>query len=310
MKQETIRKIFNENKICKVNSIRRINIGFTNKVYSINNRYILKVCQYKNNEEDFEREVTFYKFFSGKIPVPKIVLYDKSKKIYNKDFMVYIKLHGDNLYSKWHLMTWPQRKNIIKQLCKILKNINKTDYKKHAKDFKLNARLNWHDKIYDKIFSHLRKVSSKKIIPKDFIDDIKKYVEANHQVLKEQNIALVYWDAHFDNILIRNNEIVGILDFERTELASIDFTLDIIRRMVNYPKKYITKDFEKYARKKDYSRLLVWFKEFYPELFKFKNLEKRLNLYSIKHDLDTLLDYPKSKEVKKMIAKTVNLTIK
>ena len=50
--------------------------------------------------------------------------------------------------------------------------------------------------------------------------------------------------------------IVGILDFERTEVSSIDFILDIIKRIVEYPKKYMSEKFEKFAKKEDYAHLL------------------------------------------------------
>lgn len=211
--------------------------------------------------------------------------------------MIYYKIHGDNLYSKWHLMKNFERRNIIKQLCGILKIISKTSCGKS---------INWHDKILNQIRDSLKKIESREILSKEFIQAIKNFVKTNHSALKAQKIALVYWDAHFDNILVKNNKIVGILDFERTEMASIDFTLDIIKRMVEYPKKYMSKDFEKFAKKEDYSKLLSWFKEFYPELFAFKNLNKRLDLYALEHDLDTLLDWPNSAEVKQMIAKTIS----
>ena len=114
-----------------------------------------------------------------------------------------------------------------------------------------------------------------------------------------------YWDAHFDNILVQGTEIVGILDFERTELASVDFILDILKRMTKYPKKYMSAASEKYAKKEDYRYLLDWFQEFYPELFDFQNLDTRLDLYAIKHDLDTLIAYPDSVKTKQMIAETI-----
>ncbi len=306
MDKKIVEQIFIQHNLGKVKSFKKIGIGFTNEVYSVNDEFILKVCEDEDNEEKFEREVFFYDFFKDKIPVPKIILYDNSKKIYDKFFMIYPKIQGDNLYSKWHLMSNSERKNIIKQLCDILRKINKSSYEKFVKRFKLNSSVNWHDKILSQIQNSLKKIEEKKIISPEFIQTIKNFVEANHNVLTEQKIALVYWDAHFDNILVKENKIVGILDFERTELSSIDFILDIIKRMVDYPKKYMSEEFEKFAKKKDYSQLLIWFQEFYPELFEFKNLDKRLDLYALEHDLDTLLGWPNSNEVKQMIAKTVN----
>jgi len=286
-------------------NVKKSKIGFTNDVYIINDKYILKICKEKENETNFAKEVYFYKLFANKLPVPKIIVYDDSKKICKHNFLMYPKINGDNLYSKWHLMTNIQRKRIIKQLCEILRIINKTSYLRFAKKFDVNQNINWQSYSVDKINQHLSKVSKRKLLTIRIIERIKNFVNKNYNVLKPQKISLVYWDTHFDNLLVKNNKIVGILDFERTELASIDFGLDVIKRMQDYPKKYMSKDFEKFGKKKDYMYLLDWFKEFYPELFKFKDLDKRLALYSLEHNLDTLLWYPKSKTVKKMIAKTI-----
>ncbi len=305
MDKKTVEKIFKEHNLGDVKKIQKIEIGFTNKVYIINDKFILKVCEDESNEQKFEIEVFFYNFFKDKIPVPEIKVFDKSKSIYGKFFMIYPKIEGNNLYAKWHLLSNEQRKIIIKQLCDTLKIINKSPYDEFLQKFDVNFSDNWQDKILNQIQNSLKKIEEKKLLSSEFIKTIKNYVDDNHNVLKEQKLALVYWDAHFDNILVQDTKIVGILDFERTEVSSIDFGLDIIKRMVEYPKKYMSEKFEKFAKKEDYANLLDWFQEFYPELFEFENLDKRLDLYAVEHDLDTLIWYPNSKEVKQMIAKTI-----
>ncbi len=305
MEKKIIEKIFEVHGLGKVESVANIEIGFTNKVYLVNDAFILKVCEDDSNEQKFEIEVFFYNFFKDKIPVPEIKVSDKSKSVYGKFFMIYPKIAGDNLYAKWHLLSEGQRKIIIKQLCDILKVINKSPYDEFLQKFDVNFSDNWHDKILNQIQNSLKKIEEKKLLSSEFIKIIKRFVDDNHNVLKEQKLALVYWDAHFDNILVQDRKIVGILDFERTEVSSMDFVLDIIKRMVEYPKKYMSEKFEKFAKKEDYAHLLDWFQEFYPELFEFENLDKRLDLYAVEHDLDTLIWYPDSVEVKQMIAKTV-----
>jgi len=305
MDQKIIKNIFKKYNLGAVKSVKKIDIGFTNKVYSINNKFILKVCEDENNEEKFEMEVYFYNFLKNKIFVPEIKIFDKSKDIYEKYFMIYLKIEGDNLYSIWHLLNNDERRNIIKQLCSILKIINKSPYKRFTKRFKINSSMNWHDKIINKIQNSLKDIEKNKLLSSEFIHVIKKFVKNNHNVLKEQKMALVYWDAHFDNILIQDTKIVGMLDFEKTEISSIDFVLDIIKRMVECPKKYMSEKSERFAKKEDYAQLLDWFCEFYPELFNFKDLDKRLDLYAIEYDLKNLIKYPNAKEIKQTIAKII-----
>ncbi|MBT5022338.1 phosphotransferase [Candidatus Woesearchaeota archaeon] len=305
MDNSIIKQIFSNHNLEEPRSIKKIEIGFTNQIYSINDKFILKICGNLDNEENFKKEVFFYDFFKNEIPVPDVIVFDESKKMYDQIFMIYYKIQGDTLYSKWHLMADIERKKVIKQLCNILKKINTFSYEEFTTKFKIKQTYNWHDKIINKIQNSLKQIEEKKLLSTNFIQTIKKFVTNNHQVLVDQKLALVYWDAHFDNILVQNNQLVGILDFERTELASVDFSLDIIKRMVEYPKKYMSEEQEKFAKKEDYEHLLDWFREFYPELFNFENLDKRLDMYAVEHDLKTLLEWPNSKEVKQMIAKTV-----
>ena len=305
MDQKIVEQIFLHHGLGEIKSFQKIEIGWTNKVFSVNDNFILKFCEDETNEEKFEREVFFYEFFENKVPVPKIRIYDNSKKIYGKFFMIYPKIQGDNLYSKWHLLSNEERNNITAQLCEILKVISKSPYDEFVKRLNLNSSMNWRDKVVSQIEKSLGEIAKRQLLQPEFIKAIRNFVEQNSHVLAEQKIALVYWDAHFDNILVQNTKIVGILDFERTELSSIDFNLDIVKRMVEYPKKYMSEEFEKFARKEDYAQLLDWFREFYPELFDFKDLDKRLDLYAVEHDLDTLLGWPNSDEVKQMIAKSV-----
>ena len=306
MNKQTIKQIFKANSLKKPEKIEKIEIGFTNQVFSIDNKFILKICQDTKNEKSFDKEVFFYNLFKKDLPVPKVIVYNKSKKIHNRVFMIYKRIGGDNLYSKWHLMSNSQRKAIIKQLCNILKTINKKSTKSFTKKYNLSSNINWKTKITSKINKHLKQIEKRKILSKDLTNSIKEFVKTNSKILDQKKIALVYWDAHFDNILVKNNKIVGILDFERTELASIDFVLDIVKRMQEYPSKYMAEEWEKYAKKKDYANLMEWFKESYPEIFKFKELDKRLALYTIEHDLDTILGWPKTNQAKKAIEKIVN----
>lgn len=305
MDQKIAQQIFLHYELGDITSFQKIEIGWTNKVYSVNNEFILKVCDDETNEEKFEREVFFYHYFENKIPVPKIRIYDNSKKIYGKFFMIYPKIEGDNLYSKWHLLNDDERKSIVAQLCDILKIISKSPYDDFVKKFNLDASISWRDKMVNQIQNSLTEIEKRQLLLPDFIQAIKNFVAENSHVLTEQKSVFVYWDAHFDNILVQDTKIVGILDFERTELSSLDFTLDIVKRMVEYPQKYMSEEFEKFAKKEDYAHLLDWFREFYPDLFDFKDLHKRLDLYAVEHDTHTLLDWPNSNEVKQMIAKSI-----
>ncbi len=290
-----------------VESLSRIPIGFTNEVYSVNDSFILKVCKKKSDEVWFKREVSLYTFFAEKIPVPQVIVFDSSKKIIPHFFMIYHKIQGENLYTKWHELSDKQRKRIIQELCTILKVINTTPLPIAKKIcFRhVNERINWYEERCTQLKRVLHKVMKKKLIDASLAKKIKLFIQKNAVFLHEQKISLVYYDVHFDNILVRKNKIVGLLDFEMVNLWSLDYVLTVPYRMISNPKEYASKQSENLICQKDYSNLLLWFQKYYPELFNFKNLKMRLVLYSITTDLKLLLEFPKSKSLKKRIEKII-----
>jgi hypothetical protein len=72
--QEIINKIiqqnaslFGENPI-----IQKINIGFTNTIYNVNDSYIIKICTNFDNESEFQKEIDFYNSNKNNELIPKL----------------------------------------------------------------------------------------------------------------------------------------------------------------------------------------------------------------------------------------------
>lgn len=302
---DKIANIFNINNIANVSEVHFLDIGFTNHIYVINDQYILKVCVKEENEENFNRECFCYNLFKDKIPVPKIIVSDASKSLLDKYYMIYEKVSGDNLYSKWHLLNNEDRKDIVTQLCNIIKSINTTEYKSFADHFKVNKDINWNNLKCNSLKAKLNNIRLNKILENQFISKIEDYIENNHHTLFEEKIGLTYFDLHFDNVLVSGNKVTALLDFERTDILSIDYALDTIKRLSEVPYLYACEEYEKFIKKEDYTDLLQWFREFYPELFDFKYLDIRLALYSIEYDMRLLLKFPEAEGLKRRLGRTV-----
>ena len=41
--------------------VEKINVGFTNTIYNINDSFIVKICTNSNNENEFQKEINCYK---------------------------------------------------------------------------------------------------------------------------------------------------------------------------------------------------------------------------------------------------------
>ncbi len=301
-----IKQIFNQLNLGVVKFVQKLNVGFSNDVYSVDDKYILKVCKSTEDEINLGKEVYLCKLFKDIVPAPKVIAFDTSKKFLDRHFIIYQKIAGENLYTQWHLYDDTQRKNIIKQICGMLKEINSISYVDFAQKFNIDVNVGWEDNINNRINDWLDKIAEKQILSLDVMYKIRQYLNKNKDVLKEQEMALTYWDVHFDNFLVHDAKIVGMLDFERTEIASIDYALDIIRRTVSFPKKYASEESEKYIVDDDYKNLMEWYKDYYPELFDFKNLDKRLDIYSIERRLGDIYYYPEATEPRQDLEKLIN----
>ena len=303
---EIVSNIFFVKGLPRVNSFKSLEVGFTNEVYEVNNKYVLKICGDKSGEVRFRREAKLYNYFKGILPVPNLISFDNSKALLQKSFMIYHKIEGKNLYNVWHTYSDQQKKNLINQLCDFLRKINSAPLSDLPKDIGLNGSKNWKDVVIGKIDKHLETLAKMGTLNKSEKLSIKDFVTKNSSCLEDQKLALVYWDAHFDNILVDQDKIIGLLDLEATEIASIDHALDVAKRMVDYPKKYMSEYAEQFAKREDYAHLLDWYREFYPELFQFKKLNLRLDIYAIEHDLMTLTGWPEVKSLQKSIINIVN----
>lgn len=307
MELEIANNILGAYNLPPIQNLKKVEVGFTNTVYELDNKYILKVCtDDKQNEAPFRLEAQLYGYYKDKLPVPQLIAFNDEKMLIPYTFMLYPRITGDNLYNVWHLMTVEQRRNVIKQFCDMLRTVNQTELTALPPSVELKPVDSWRKIIETRLNKYLQIAEQMQTIKPETISSVKQFVEQHGSSLDEQKLALTYWDVHFDNVLVQDNQIVGLLDFERTEIASIDFVLDTAKRMVVFPKKYMSQYAEQFAKDEDYEDLLNWYKEFYPELFDFTNLERRLDLYSIAHDLEDLEGWPNVQQLKDNIKQTVN----
>ena len=87
----------------------RIDIGFTNTLYNINDKYIIKICTDINNEEKFKKEIDFYNTNKENILIPKLFLYDTTKRTIPYMYEILEKIDGVSLYDVWYKLEESKR---------------------------------------------------------------------------------------------------------------------------------------------------------------------------------------------------------
>lgn len=301
--QETISTIIKQNSQLFGDNpqIKKINVGFTNTIFVINDLYIIKICTNKDNENNFKNEINFYKENIGNNLFPKLYVSDIGKKKVLYCYEIIEKIDGVSLYNVWHTLSNDERENIIKQLCEAMKSIHSNKSKEQNFDWN-NCLQNQFTELYSKAKTlNIFTKQEQKLIEYAF-SKFSKY-------LKKEELVLVHNDLHFDNILYKSGKI-KIIDFERSMYAPKDFELDIIYRMIRKPWKFASEETEQYTNSSDYTNIKLYIEKYYPELVNVKSLPQRLAIYDMIYYLRQLINYPNSKELKNDIisaAKIVSL---
>ena len=266
----------------------KINIGFTNTIYIVNNSYVVKICTNKDNEVKFLKEIEFYKKNKDNDLIPKLYYYNIDKKEVPYYYEIIEKIDGVSLYSIWHTLDEEEREDIIKQLCTAMKKFhsnigNNYDWTKTTSDLFI--------KLYEK---------SKLLFNEDEQKLIDKAYSRFSEFLDSNEFVLVHNDLHFDNIFYSNGKI-KIIDFERSIYAPRDFELDILYRMIRKPWKFASEEIEKYTKLSDYENIMTYIEKYYKELVSNKYLYQRLAIYDMVYFLKQYLNNPQIEELKQDI---------
>ena len=268
-------------------TIEKINIGFTNTLYRINDSYIVKVCTDINNEEDFKKEIDFYNSNKENTLIPKLYYSDTIKEDVPYFYEILEKVNGVSLYNVWHTYSEEQREDIIRQLCDAMKQMHSIK----------GDRYNWTEYM-KKEFNPLYEKAKELNI---FSDEEQKLLEQAYsdfdKYLESDEFVLVHNDLHFDNIFVDNGKI-KIIDFERSMYAPRDFELDIFYRMIRKPWKFASEETEEYTDASQYSNIMSYINKYYPELVNIPNLYERLGIYDIVYFLAQLVKHPELDELK------------
>ena len=294
------------NKIVEVNStllgtnprIEKINVGFTNTLYSVDDRYIVKICSDINNEDDFKKEIKFYNSNKNNKLIPKLYFASTDKRDVPYLYEIMEKIDGVSLYNVWHTFSDEKREDIIRQLCEAMKGFHSN--KSEAYD--------WVQMIKDKFSSFYDKAKKKYMISDDEVKVIDQAYSCFDKYLKSSLFVLVHNDLHFDNIFINDGKI-KIIDFERSMYAPADFELDILYRMIRKPWKFASEETEPYTSLEQYSNIMSYIEKYYPELVHIDNLYKRLAIYDMVYFLEQYIDYPKHDELKEDVLAAAKIVI-
>lgn len=287
--QEIIKKIIENNKSLFGDNpiVNKINVGFTNTLYSINDSFILKICTDLNNEPKFNKEIEFYNANKDNVLIPKLYYANTDKTDIPYYYEILEKINGVSLYDVWHTFSEKQREDIIKQLCEAMKQFHNNKGKSY----------DWVKRTSDLFVNSYSKAKELNLFTIEEQELLERAYSKFGEYLQSNEFVFIHNDLHFDNVFY-DNEKIKLIDFERSIYAPRDFELDILYRMIRKPWKFASEENEQYTKLEDYKNVMSYIEKYYPELIHIDNLYQRLAIYDMVYFLKQYVSAPQYEELK------------
>lgn len=279
----------NLNLFKNIKELNEINSGFNNTLFSVNNKFVIKVCTNYEEENKFDNEYNFYLNNKDNKNIPKLYKYDNTKQIIKYKYAIFEKIPDHTLYYYWPKMTEYQRELIIKKLMYIMKDFHK----------KRNNCYNWSDEIISKIKDNI--ALNKNKFNKEQYNVIQKSFLKYKEYLHESSLVTIHNDLHFDNIMYNKGNL-KLLDFNDYRVAPIDFEFRKLYICQETPWKWANTEVDSYQLADDYKNIWKYIKKYYEELNSIKYLEERMLIYKILN-ITSVLEQNHSKETIDTIVK-------
>jgi len=273
-------------------SYSRITTGFSHEVHRLNDDLVIKFY----NAENLQSYKTESALLASKLPFlkPKLIAKGEKDGVIDRNYVIMTYVPGKSLGINWHLTTDVQRDKLIKDICYSLKIINQIK----SSDIELQAKESWESELRKRGQNVVAKLRSRNIIDDQLAERVLLTFKNRLHVLANSPMYPVFWDIHFDNIIVNDNfELQALIDLENVELASLDYPLFVVQKLTDEPEKYLSEENEKYANKKDYENLKELYEKYYPEMFAFDQLETRIKIYLLLDTLHLLIDWSHVKEL-------------
>lgn len=248
--------------------------GFTNLVYFVDDKYVIKILAKNRKPEKLEKEIAFYQ--SAKLDC--IPSYVTSGNYEGTLYLIITRLQGDSLYSIWHTLDNHTREDIVIKICDILNEFHKQPH--HFLQPKY-VTTNWLQKWIDSFKLNIG-ILRDRGFEVDYLENFA--VERLPEIMQEENLCLIYNDAHFDNFLYDGNKL-WLIDFDRVQYSSVDYELLIIKSMLDAPHKFASEVDEPNVNPEHYKGIWEVIQNRCKSMFDFKYIDARVFIYKFIYNL-------------------------
>lgn len=269
--KQLVKQILDKENI-KFNTITKSTSGFTNLVYFVDDKFVIKLTKDTETKKKLIKETNVYQNIKVK-GVPTMI---SAGEFEDYRYLIITKIKGKALYSIWHTLTRDERKSCVSQIVNILKQF----HTQNADFLDSNDKdIDWIQSLTSELNT---RVSGLKGLGYNTINIENFVIKDLPKLFKNNQFTLVYNDAHFDNFIYDNGKL-SLIDFDRVRYCPIDYEMLIFKTMCDNPSKFASEEDEDKIVDEHYVGIYEQFKVEYPEMFKDKNVEQRIKVYQFNY---------------------------
>lgn len=260
-----------------------------NEVF-VGDTYVVRINRQLNQR--LRREAGLYRHLPRRDWTPEAI---KHGGEVGADFLIVARKPGHPLARYWPNMTKSARRDAIRQLADVLRELHATPTPASL------ARVDATTHLIDPrcvtplvpLLMALDELKSRPAIDKGLMHDTEQLVLGLATALDDYDQrTLIHGDLTFENVLWDGHKVSGLLDFEWCRGASNDLDLDVLFRFCAFPFAHVAEDYEAHTKTADYIDVPSWLSEDLPELFAHPRLADRLLLYCLAFDVHDLMESP------------------
>jgi aminoglycoside phosphotransferase (APT) family kinase protein len=285
-------RLFARHGLGPVRQIAAVAGGQINQVLEVNGEYVVRFRPPGKDGGAFATEQRLFQRLRGRVPVPEVVLLDTSREAAPLDCAVARKLPGESLARAWLAAGDRQRRWLLAQLGEAMRALHEERFPACGGFVagELAPKPSWDAYFQERFERRLARVQAFPQADRTLMDAIEGYWRRHRGALFDRPPCLVHRDLHFGNVLVAENRITGLIDFEAAVAAPCDYELDQLLRFLRYPALFLEPALAARVSPAQFAGVWSSLREVYPELVRVREMAARLSLYSLEYDLAALVD--------------------
>lgn len=216
--RDVLQRIWDAHGLGRVEKIEQPKVGMVNRVFVVNDAHVIRFDVLINEGESrYHKEALAYERLGALgVPVPKVIAADSTKTLLPHDYLLMTKLEGRPTIETWVELSPQQQANVAYQAGQHLARIHSVTLEKFG-NYAGTERAydNWRDALWEYVHRYATAAVEANLLDAATTAQIEAIFKQHEAVFDavEQSM-LVHRDFQFTNILQKDGQVTGILDFE------------------------------------------------------------------------------------------------